>query len=231
MRYHHPNPMLTLSSVPAEEAAPFYKDFLAAFRDGPVGNPSSGTGSRPRGALCGLDRIRRDVSIRRRKVDDQGSDRPPPGYGTSLCLSAPSNQPRRCDSDARVRREELRARRPVQSAQRERAGFRVHAAAIKYVGTREWRPFSRVASHRDCEWLPHERSRTCLHHSWAYRTSLSAEVKPCYPANSSAEFATRSRCPVLDSLEWLGRTKMQFFPFFHGRLRQMGAPAVAPEHI
>jgi hypothetical protein len=26
--------MLTLSSVPAEEAAPFYKDFLAAFSDG-----------------------------------------------------------------------------------------------------------------------------------------------------------------------------------------------------
>ena len=29
--------MLTLSSVPAEEAAPFYKDFLAAFPDGRVG--------------------------------------------------------------------------------------------------------------------------------------------------------------------------------------------------
>jgi hypothetical protein len=29
--------MLKLSSVPAEEAAPFYKDFLAAFPDGQVG--------------------------------------------------------------------------------------------------------------------------------------------------------------------------------------------------
>jgi biotin synthase-related radical SAM superfamily protein len=29
--------MLTLSSVPAEEAASFYKDFLAAFPDGRVG--------------------------------------------------------------------------------------------------------------------------------------------------------------------------------------------------
>ena len=29
--------MITLSSVPAEEAAPFYKDFLAAFPDGRVG--------------------------------------------------------------------------------------------------------------------------------------------------------------------------------------------------
>jgi len=28
---------LTLSAVPAEEAAPFYKDFLAAFPDGRVG--------------------------------------------------------------------------------------------------------------------------------------------------------------------------------------------------
>jgi hypothetical protein len=29
--------MLTLSSVLAEEAPPFYEDFLAAFPDGPVG--------------------------------------------------------------------------------------------------------------------------------------------------------------------------------------------------
>jgi hypothetical protein len=34
-------------------------------------------------------------------------------------------------------------------------------------------------------------------------------------------------CPVLDSFECRVSTKMQCFPFFHGRLRQMGWPAVA----
>ena len=35
--HDHSMTMLTLSSVPAEEAAPFYRDFLAAFPDGRVG--------------------------------------------------------------------------------------------------------------------------------------------------------------------------------------------------
>ena len=177
---------LTLTQVPPEEAASFYGPFLAMFPDGRVGMHLQAQASELEALCAGLSEsgamfryadgkwtvkevighlldTERVFGYRLLRIS-RGDVTPMPGFDeTSYVPAGQFNQ------------------RSVNELVSE---FKLQRAST--VGTREWRPFGRVASHRDCEWLPHERSRACLHHSRAYRTSSWALERALSPVRDTS---------------------------------------------
>jgi DinB family protein len=165
--------MLTLSSVPVEEAAPFYKDFLAAFPDGRVGlhlqaqvvelealcaglteseamfryDEGKWTTKEVIGHLLDTERVfaYRLLRISRGDVTEL------PGFDETTY--APEGQFSLRSVD------ELVLEFKLQRASTLALVNGIPQAAWPRVGT--------------AKWLPYERSGTCLHHSGAHRASLS----------------------------------------------------------
>jgi hypothetical protein len=163
--------MPTLSSVPADEAAPFYQDYLAAFPDGRVGIHLPAQAVELEELCAGLTEsgamfryaegkwtikevighlldTERVFAYRLLRIS-RGDVTELPGFDETTY--APEGQFNLRGAEALIS---------------------VQAAASEHVGTREWHPSSRMASCRDCEWFSYERSRTRLHHSRAHRASL-----------------------------------------------------------
>ena len=176
--------MLTLTQVPPVEAASFYGPFLAMYPDGRVGMHLQAQASElealcawlsesgamfryaegrwtVKGVIGHLLDTERVFGYRLLRIS-RGDVTPMPGFDETSYVPAGQFNQRSVN--------ELVSEFTLQRVSR----------------PREWRPFSRVASHRDCEWLPHERSRARLHHSWAYRTSSWALERALSPVRDTS---------------------------------------------